>query len=525
MKYISILFSLFITSTFILQAQTPQLVADFNQGNTDAFSQHWSTTAYVGEKIVLTLTNATAGEELGIIDNGNLSILKDINPGESASTPHNFISFKNEVYFTAQGENGWGVWKTDGTEVGTVNFFQLPNGNRPGGYIVSKSGLLYFTYEGTLYQTDGVDVTEITSGIAFTTEDDGPSRNYSTFNSGIAFVRNLEASETIQLLMVSENGLDTLGEIAGASRFADFYGLGQIKDGLFFLLSDSFRDELNGAYVYNEGNATITKIIIDGHETRVPVLIDYNDDFQIVSIPNKGFYSISSDSSPAQLIFEIDPDFPVQGQGIAQAKIGGKVLFHAEEDFGFDGEAIVLSDGTPEGTSKVFSSDEQFIQNIIGFNNYGFVAAGTSNGFDPQLYSVNVKSGEVQNLYNFPESSLKTESVILLGVQNSQLYFASNLDAEVGREIYFIALNLPDLLTSTKQVSSKYAVNFTSDGFEVQTTRHLPMQVQIFDLLGRNISTINTHTNTFTAKIPSKEILVYLFEIEGQQFAHKVYRH
>lgn len=51
---------------------------------------------------------------------GQISLFKNINLEEAGSTPSNFVEMNGEIYFAAQGSDGPGWWKTNGSEIGTV---------------------------------------------------------------------------------------------------------------------------------------------------------------------------------------------------------------------------------------------------------------------------------------------------------------------------------------------------------------------------------------------------------------------
>lgn len=71
-----------------------------------------------GNRLLFSADDGTSGRELWITDGtaGGTQRLKDLNPGPAGSVPSHMTSFRGNVYFAA----GGALWKTDGTEAGTV---------------------------------------------------------------------------------------------------------------------------------------------------------------------------------------------------------------------------------------------------------------------------------------------------------------------------------------------------------------------------------------------------------------------
>lgn len=78
-----------------------------------------------GSKLYFSANNLTNGKELFALDatGTTIELVKDINTTPNISEwsqPDNFIEFNNNLYFRANnGENGYELWKTNGTESGT----------------------------------------------------------------------------------------------------------------------------------------------------------------------------------------------------------------------------------------------------------------------------------------------------------------------------------------------------------------------------------------------------------------------
>ncbi|MEM7305919.1 MAG: hypothetical protein AAF682_04580 [Planctomycetota bacterium] len=78
-------------------------------------------------------------------------IIKDL--GSDTSQPNNFVEFQGEVFFQARGA----IWKTDGTEGGTVEVVD-PDGGKPQDLVVLGDKLLFhnaFSFNGQSWATDG----------------------------------------------------------------------------------------------------------------------------------------------------------------------------------------------------------------------------------------------------------------------------------------------------------------------------------------------------------------------------------
>ncbi|HSY51699.1 MAG TPA: ELWxxDGT repeat protein [Thermoanaerobaculia bacterium] len=92
------------------------LLVDINPGPTS--SQPLSRIVYKNT-MLFSADDGTNGRELWTTDGtaAGTRMLKDISPGSAASSPAYFVAMGGSVYFSAAG----GLWKTDGTESGTVN--------------------------------------------------------------------------------------------------------------------------------------------------------------------------------------------------------------------------------------------------------------------------------------------------------------------------------------------------------------------------------------------------------------------
>lgn len=91
------------------------------------------------------------------------TVVKDIRPGSSGSQPKFLTMYNNEIYFSAiDGVHGRELWKTDGTEAGTVMLKDIRPGSAASDpeWLTVSNGILYFSANdgvngGELWRSDG----------------------------------------------------------------------------------------------------------------------------------------------------------------------------------------------------------------------------------------------------------------------------------------------------------------------------------------------------------------------------------
>ena len=128
-------------------------------------------------------------------------MIKDIRqgfPGEGALALQTFASFEGELYFTAYEQaHGRELWKSDGTEAGTVLVKDItPGANGPGPVELTEAGdALYFTtsdgaHGWELWETDGTEAGTVPTGdIAPGAQGSDPS-NLEAANGRLLFSAN-----------------------------------------------------------------------------------------------------------------------------------------------------------------------------------------------------------------------------------------------------------------------------------------------------------------------------------------------
>ena len=109
-------------------------------------------------------TTAASGAELFRIDPGQTTpvLVKEIVGGSSSSSPLNLTAVGNALFFSASATGGRELWRTDGTDAGTVRVKDIhPSGNGSPTNMVAANGVLYFSADNgagrELWRSDGTD--------------------------------------------------------------------------------------------------------------------------------------------------------------------------------------------------------------------------------------------------------------------------------------------------------------------------------------------------------------------------------
>src|SRR5262249_43368529 len=114
----------------------------------------------VGNTLFFSAGDGINGRELWKSDGTEAGtvLVKDIEPGFGGSGPGNFTAVGNTLYFTARtSANGMELWKSDGTATGTVMVQDINPGfaSSDPAYLVDFNGTLFFR------ANDGVNGTEL----------------------------------------------------------------------------------------------------------------------------------------------------------------------------------------------------------------------------------------------------------------------------------------------------------------------------------------------------------------------------
>jgi ELWxxDGT repeat protein len=288
----------------------------------------------------------TNGTEAGTV------MVKDINPGTGGSTSASFINMGGKLFFVAtDGAHGRELWKTDGTEAGTVMVKDINTNNTgsnfPGnnGYPASltiMNGVLYFTAtEGidkqALWKTDGTEAGTVL--IKYVTINQIKNINNTLFFSGTGDpVNSLWKSDgTVDgtVMLKTTGALSLLTDVNGVAMFYSLAGgLTNVKiwksdgtvDGTEAIKTINVTGGVIGYFI----NVNGTLFFVAPHPTG-GTEIWKSDGTEAGTTIVKDIYAGATTSQPSSL-----------------ASIDGKLFFSATN--GVFGNEIWRSDGTEEGT-------------------------------------------------------------------------------------------------------------------------------------------------------------------------------
>jgi ELWxxDGT repeat protein len=164
-------FILLMALLFAANAQAQSsLIKDINAGTSDAFEQYIYDFVGYGNSIYFVAKDLTSGFELWKSDGTSAGTIrvKDINSGTADSKPRSLVVANNKLFFTAQtAAEGRELWVTDGTEAGTKLVKNIGAGAANGAglednQLVVYNNNVYFTANnGTLgyelWKSDGTD--------------------------------------------------------------------------------------------------------------------------------------------------------------------------------------------------------------------------------------------------------------------------------------------------------------------------------------------------------------------------------
>ena len=190
------------------------LVKDIRPGR-DNSQPGWVTPAG-GGTIFFTANDGTNGGELWKSDGtaAGTVMVKDINPGAASSSPGSLVNVNGTIFFSANdGANGVELWKSDGTEAGTVMVKNIytgttgipatPASSSPT-QLINNNGTLFFratTFESgfELWKSDGSDAGTVQVTELYNNNNDGMANTPMAVLNGFVYFAGRTSTGAIDL--------------------------------------------------------------------------------------------------------------------------------------------------------------------------------------------------------------------------------------------------------------------------------------------------------------------------------------
>ncbi len=520
---------------FIAAAQ-PELVLDYRAGGEDAFTCFLCTgqpTARVRTGIVTVASSVEAGAEPCLLIEGQFALLKDINPGSNNGNIAFLTSRDGLAYFAAKDpSNGGAVWVTDGSEAGTVVYYDPDPGNVSAsitGMEFGADGALYVVLQSTLYRFHNGIGEQLAGNVNLSTSGDNfPGGSITPYQNGVAYIVNEDVGFGGGLFLATDT-VRQLAEIPRQSRLDQAFAPREVNGNLIFSLDASLSaPERRSAFIYDAAADSLRRYLdADGESLFISRWYEVSDSLRVgrrqITINADDYYAFDGINDPVRIFGE--GPFSLAARQTAPAVRVGDTLLWQTEGGTFNDVVLKITDGTEAGTSTIFESTRaNKVTNLLYAGGYVFFVADVGFRGPLDFYRYELATGELSNFYSVPELAAGNPnySLQLLDVQNSQLYFAGNIDPALGRELYRIDTGVDIVSARNVSKADPLDVTFTSETFTVNVERPGAASLTVFDLGGRMLSRGTVPVNT-TNELPRfAGIRLYLIEYNGKVAVRRV---
>jgi ELWxxDGT repeat protein len=379
---------------------------------------------------------------------GQISQVKDINPTTASSTPTTFFNYNGSLLFRAtDGVKGIELWKSDGTEAGTVLVKDInavvsaTSNSNPQNFTVFNNKVYFNATTGTtvsgqeLWTTDGTDagttlVRDIRTGTASSNPQDftviNPTTMLFSANDG---TNGVELWKTDGTEVGTVNVVDYSGTANSVTWMENLNGtaiIGQIVTATGRELYKSDGTSANSGLILDVNPGSSLGVGTGFFKNGNTIYFQGNDG-------TTGLELWKTDGTTAGTVLVKDINPGITASGISDfAAVGNDIYFKAN---GPNGEELWKSDGTAAGTVEVAD-----------------INIGTGNSNPDQLASINgviyffAADNDINyDLYKYASNTLTKlkdfnaiGSTVLTAFEESNgiIYFAADSDADGLRELW-----------------------------------------------------------------------------------------
>ncbi|GAB7256277.1 T9SS type A sorting domain-containing protein [Polaribacter sp. OB-PA-B3] len=536
-----------------------KLLKDINKtGNLDSKPKFQTT---LNGKIYFSADDNIHGRELFVFDGTTTTLLKDIYPGFNSSNPYDFYVLNDKIIFKAYTlENGLEFWITDGTESGTVLLKDInPNGNgflndnrayvRINQFKIFNNELYFFADNGTngmeLWKTNGTEagtimLKDINSGFnaSYRPALDHRPRIVEHNNELYFYVSSSGSSNNLSNFQMWK----TNGTKAGTQKISIIESTikeGTLLPNTYFSFNNNFYfygvDKLtNKKELYRTDFNTVTKIEGTGNHTAFYPVKDKiyytNNDF--VSGKGEEIWAIEKDDSFA-IAHDIVPGS--QGSNAGNFYVFNDYLYFSIRNQNYESELWRISNNTaPE---KIFAKDtetgtsslEQYFdftpKNDILFIN---TKHNGNSDFNYRMYAIKNSSTNLIpvlsiNSFKVPYENLPNGINSLSTFLNNKIYFTGNISEE-GEELLFADFEAVLNIDKFKNLNNNnFGFNIypnpVDDLLNINSKSTIKSGI-IYNLLGKKVVTINSNS-TDVSKLKAGVYILKIKDEFGNFFSKK----
>lgn len=497
--------------TIGLTAQNLDLVADINPQAQDGLSvfdsgiSQWDRYYFVGK-------NDETGKELYKLEEGEISLIKDINPGDESSLISHFSAFNGEVYFIAtDGSNGNKVWKSNGTSEGTNIAFEHPiDGNVNYLTAIDAYGL-YYRIGSNLYFYNGSTNELVTSvGIAF--DSNTASYNATTTNDGMAIV-NISSGKVTLTHVVGNTATNYEMAISGSTSSAKVTNVYSFEGGIAFSLFKNF-SEYTGIHVFKTSDSSFTRV------TEKDAFRGKSFDHEYALIYNtNGYYFFSSNHPNGRFIAYEKPSLNA-GEPWMAHKLEDKIVFHSHTDFG-DDIISTLSVGNPQ-INNIQECNSEIAKTSFVKDGKLFFAEGVGSGATPIVYYYDQSTGAVNTLFELNVNATSLDFLLPMTAQGNKIYFSSVYNPEFGREVYSYDLDFDISNVLDTQIEGVNLVPL-NNSYRIENIENKHLDVRVYNMQGQLVHTKSISTSEY---IDWQYAGIYILEVSDgkNRIAKRIFR-
>jgi ELWxxDGT repeat protein len=484
------------------------------------------------KRILLLITLTINFSYLGL---AQIMEVKDINPGVTNSSPSNFFEFRNNLIFrAADATNGIELWRSDGTEAGTLLIKDIATGatnSNPSGFKLFKGKIYFNATTGTaangseLYVSDGTSAgTTLVKDINPGTANSNP-QNLNSIGDSILLFAATDGTTGVELYRTdgSADNIKVVKDYAGTT--------GSISE-IVVMKGIAYTSQIAGAgrelYRSNgtEAGSSLVKDINPGTGNGINTELFVSSKNELYFAGNSGATGTElwkSDGTDAGtlLVKEINVG---TGNGNPRrfTEVGGKIYFNAA---GAEGIELWETNGSESGTKLV--SD---INPGVGNSNPDRLVAALGSLFffaqaDGSLYDFYKYDGtKLEKLTNV-KAAANTVNTTYAEI-NGQLYFSisGNLWQTDGtvNGTFLVSSKIPagpnpSAITNVTKVGNQvYFAGQVSNGIEL--FKYLPLSTSIQEIQNLDIALYpNPATSYVNIKGAISDAAMYtIFDISGK---------